>query len=507
MPAAGTTPWRVAWTLRLAATLFAILACGCSERGDDRIRFGLATAPVSLDARFATDAVSDRLVRLLHRPLVTLDEAGTPVPALARWQQLDARHYRFFLDADATFNSGRPVTAADVAATYRSVLDPDTASPHRDSLNNIATVTVVDQLTVDFALQHADMLFPATLVVGIMAAADLAPGPARDSWRESSGPFERLSRGVDDRVVMRRRHDGALFEFVPVKDVTVRALKLLAGELDIAQGNLPPEIFHWLSAQPALRGQRVAGTTFSYLGFNLAAGPTADRQIRTAIAHAIDREAIVRHLFRGTARSAAAIFPPRHWAGAADLETPKYDPQRARRLLADAGYGARRLELLYKTSGDPFRLRIATVLQSQLADVGIDLDIESLDWGTFYGDVKRGQFQLYALSWVGLALPDIFRYAFHSTSLPPAGANRGRYASATADALIEAAEDAPTRPARAAIYRALEQHLLYDLPYVPLWFEDQLVVSRRDINGYTTDANGHFDALVETFRSSRIEPR
>ncbi len=103
-----------------------------------------------------------------------------------------------------------------------------------------------------------------------------------------------------------------------------------------------------------------------------------------------------------------------------------------------------RCRLQYKTSTDPVRIRIATVIQQQLADVGIDLQLLSYDWGTFYGDIKAGRFQMYSLAWVGIKTPDIFRYAFYSDSLPPEGANRGRLADARVDQLIEAAEQAAT---------------------------------------------------------------
>jgi len=140
-------------------------------------------------------------------------------------------------------------------------------------------------------------------------------------------------------------------------------------------------------------------------------------------------------------------------------------------------------------------------MQSQLAEVGIDLAIESHDWGTFYGDITHGRFQLYGLSWVGLTQPDIFRHAFHSLSVPPAGANRGGYRSAVVDGLIEAAERAPDRARRKALYATLQAQVLEDLPYIPLWFEDHLVIMHRDIVGYTTDPNGTFDALAQTTRS------
>jgi peptide/nickel transport system substrate-binding protein len=134
-------------------------------------------------------------------------------------------------------------------------------------------------------------------------------------------------------------------------------------------------------------------------------------------------------------------------------------------------------------------------MKSQLAKVGIDLEIQSLDWGTFYGDVRKGHFQLYSLSWVGLKLPNIFRHAFHSESVPPNGANRGRYRQPMVDELIQEAEFSDNQRSHVEIYQALNERLMYDLPYVPLWYEDQLLVMRDAVVGYSTDVDGSFDAL------------
>ncbi len=123
--------------------------------------------------------------------------------------------------------------------------------------------------------------------------------------------------------------------------------------------------------------------------------------------------------------------------------------------MRQAGYTDERIRCSnYKTSTDPVRVRIATVIQQQLAEVGIDMRLSSYDWGTFFGDIKAGRFQMYSLAWVGIKTPDIFRYAFHSSSLPPEGANRGRLASAAVDRLIEAAEQGATLEAQGAILPA-----------------------------------------------------
>jgi peptide/nickel transport system substrate-binding protein len=178
-----------------------------------------------------------------------------------------------------------------------------------------------------------------------------------------------------------------------------------------------------------------------------------------------------------------------------------YDPERARGLLAEAGFNATHpLQLTYKTSTDAVRVRIATIIQQQLREVGIETRLQSYDWGTFYGDIKAGHFQMYSLAWVGIKTPDIFRYAFHSSSLPPEGANRGRLVSPRVDALIEAAEQGDSLPAQAVAYREVQQELLQQLPYIPLWYEDHVFAARSDIAGYRLAQDGNYDGLQQVHR-------
>jgi peptide/nickel transport system substrate-binding protein len=201
------------------------------------------------------------------------------------------------------------------------------------------------------------------------------------------------------------------------------------------------------------------------------------------------------------ARKAGAMLPPDHWSGHRELNGYPYDPVTARKLLREAGYDKNNpLRLTYKTSNNPFRLRLATIIQDQLKSAGIHLDIRSYDWGTFYGDIKNGRFQLYSLSWVGLKMPDVFRYAFHSSAVPPHGANRGRFISTRADALIEAAERSSDLEQQAALYRDLQGYLHEQLPYVPLWYEDNVLAVRDGISGYSLAADGNYDSLQSTNR-------
>ena len=501
--------WSYLQTLSIArwflAVCLATLLFSCGEApNQDIIRFGLANAPSNFDPRFATDATSARLNRLLYDRLVDFDEASQPIPALADWKQVSPTHYRFHLrPTRQPFHDGSPLTSHDVKATYQFILNPDNASPHRSPLRLITRIETPTTESIDFYLSQPDILFPHYLVIGILPEKLIQADHPFHEQPIGSGPFAFVQRSDDTRWRFVRHLDGQLFEMIRIGKPTVRALKLLAGEIDMLQNDLPPEIVVYLSQDTHLNVQRHRGSNFSYLGFNMRDPVVGQLQVRQAIAHAIDRDSIIQYVFQGTAYSANALLPPDHWAGLPVHPGYSYDQNRARALLHEAGVDKEHpIEVVYKTSTDPFRLRLATILQQQLDQVGIHTTIQSHDWGTFYGDIKAGHFQMYSLAWVGLKTPDIFNYAFHSHSIPPNGANRGRFMDETSDRLIQQAQVTQNLKEKQDTYRTLQAHLLQSLPYIPLWFEDHTFISRANITGYSVSPDGNYDGLLKVKRST-----
>ena len=488
---------------RLCALALLVLGSACTDPASDAFRFGLSSAPANLDPRFATDATSARVNRLLYDRLVDFNDAFEPVPSLADWEQLSPTHYRFHLTTnDHAFHDGAVLTAYDVKATYDFILDADNASPHRAALAVIDRIAVQNDTTLDFILHRPEPLFPGYLVIGIVPARLVVANHPLHEHPVGSGPFSFLARPDETRLHLLRIRDRQRFEFITVPDPTVRALKLMAGEIDMLQNDLPPELVGYLENNRTLKVQRKPGTNFSYLGFNFEDAVTRQALVRQAIAHAIDRREIIQYVLDGAARPARSLLPPEHWAGARDLKPVTHDPEQARALLRRAGYSIDHpARIVYKTSSDPFRVRLATVLQHQLQQVGIGVDLRSYDWGTFYGDIKAGRFQMYSLAWVGIQTPDIFDYVFHSESVPPRGANRGRFRSARADAFIDRARAAPDLETKQRWYVQLQRHLADALPYVPLWYEDHIFIARREVEGFTMARDGNYDGLAQVRRS------
>lgn len=477
------------------------LIVGCTDPKPEVLRFGLVSAPLDLDPRRATDAASSRVNRLLYRRLVEFDAANRPVPGLADWVQTSPLVYLFKLRDDPTVRNlpdGKRLTATDVHATLASIQDPDTGSPYRTQIAGIATMHVIDSEQLEIHLHKPDAIFPTRLVLEILPADLLASGHPFHHQPVGSGPFRLLAWPQPGRLSLLRHSDQQVIELVEVKDPGVRVMKLLRGEIDLLQSDLPPELFRFLRQKDTVQVAQCQGSNFTYIGLQMQDPVLAQLPVRQALAHAIDRQSIIRYLLDGGARLAHSLLPPNHWAGADDLPAITYDPQLARQFLAQAGYDEKHpLQLTYKTSTDPFRIRLATVIQAQLREVGIQVQVQSLDWGTFFGDIKSGRFQLYSLTWVGIKTPDHFRAIVHSSAVPPLGSNRGRYHNPAVDQLLDQAAIMPDLTGQAVVYRQLQHLLLQDLPYIPLWYEAQIAAANTAMRGYTPAADGNFDALEQ----------
>src|SRR5215472_16170446 len=242
-----------------------------------------------------------------------------------------------------------------------------------------------------------------------------------------------------------------------------------------------------------------AGTRLAYLAFNLRDPILGNVQVRQAIAYALDRQPMIKYLWRNQAQPARSILPVQSWAYNGAVPAYEHDPEKARQLLDAAGYSAVngvRFHITMKTSTDPNTRMMVAVMQQQLREVGIALDIRSFEFATFFSDVQHGAFQMYGLRWIGgNEDPDIFEYAFHSSKFPPNGANRSHYSNPQVDALIDQARREVDPAKRKPLYTEVQQILAQDLPYVNLWYLDNVLVRSNRVRGIKLNPAGNFDFL------------
>lgn len=475
----------------LAICFLQLCACDFASKDTSRdasvhplapIHFALSQAPLSLDPRVATDAASERVIRLIYQPLVDFDQHFKPTPKLASWEMVSATEYLVSLKAPRPlFHNQQPLNAEDVKATYDAIVQLDN-SPLSAEYANIEKITVHDTEHLTFYLKQPDPYFAAKLIIGIMPKRLLEQQHDFARHPIGNGPLAFVEK--NSKLVLRRVADGQDITLSEVKDPTVRVLKLLRGETDLLQGELPAELVKYLQTKPDVIVKTSPGANYSYLGLNMQDPVLSKLKVRQAIAHAIDRQALIDKVMVNHTRIAGAILPPEHYAGNSSLKAYDYNPELAKHLLTEAGLSLP-VKLIYKTSTDAQRVRIATILQAQMRPAGIALEIRSLDWGTFFEDVQQGNFQLFGLTWVGIKTPEIYTKVFSANHFPPNGFNRGRFSDATLDSLLEK-ED----------WQAATNRIHEQLPYIPLWHEGQFAVFDKKITNYSPKPDGNWDDLA-----------
>jgi peptide/nickel transport system substrate-binding protein len=292
--------------------------------------------------------------------------------------------------------------------------------------------------------------------------------------------------------------DRVTFRVVP--DAIVRALELRKGAADVEMSSLSPDMVPVLAKRPELQVTEEPGTNFAYLGVNLEDAILAKKEVRQALAYATDRESLVRYLLRGEARLASGILPPNHWAFEGDVRKYGYDPAEAERLLDAAGFrrGADgvRMRLMLKVSTQEQARLLGAALQDQWRKIGVALEVRPLEAATLFSDLDKGNFQLSYSIWVGANNdPDIFDLVFSSKKIPPNGRNRGHYRNARVDGLIGQIRGEMDRSKRKELCSEVQKIIAEELPYVPLWYVDQVSVHRRGLEVELTPT-GDFDFLA-----------
>jgi len=499
--------WRsidlVMWKTKFLRFVFSVSLClcgliGCGDTSPvdpNVITLAVFASPTTFDPRIGTDEVSQKAYQLLYDNLLELDEQLRVGPGLATsWEHPDALTYVVYLQRGVKFHDGHELTSADVAYTFNSLIDPSFVSARRGAFALLDRVEAVDPYTARFVLKKPSGSFLIQLVFPIVPAG---AGPALRAQPVGTGPYRFVGYAVDDRLELAAfrdyhrgppRNAGLVLKVVP--DEIMRGLELRKGSVDLVVNDLSPDTVAQLGDDDGMQVVTSTGTDYAYVGVNLRDKVLADRRIRRAIGHAIDREAIVKYLRRGLAQPAVGVVPPASWAFKADTFQFAYDPAQSRRLLDEAGFPdpdgdgpRRRLQLSLKVSTNEFYRLQAAVIQQNLAQVGIDLDVRSYEFATLALDVARGNFQLVTLQWVGISDPDMLRRVFHSNQVPPNGFNRGYYQNPEVDRLIDQATSVAGDVERAALYGQVQQLVAEDAPYISLWYKTNVAVGSRTLDG------------------------
>lgn len=466
----------------------AIIACRSSETPLDTVVVSIEKAPLSRHPVFASDAYSFWISELIAESLVTIGKDLTIQPQLAeKWSSPTPTSYRFVLKKGVSFHNGQPLTCQDIHASLMRYASTD--SPFSGAFQRIKKSTCSqDGSEIEIHLKEPYAAFLTDLVTAkVFPESTLQEVVANTKTFVGTGPMRLVE--ADERHIKLEtfdRHWGEKpsFKFIlfqVTSDPQTRFLALKKGSVDLALNVLPPAQVEEARALPSLEVMSAPGVTFQYISMNHTHPELKKRDIRKAIAHGIDRESIIKQKLRDMATLTNSLLSKESYFFEADLPSYAYDPNKSRELLKAHGFTQEKpLVLNFKTSNDPQAVSLALIYKEQLNQVGIQLNVKSLEFATFFDDVKKGNFDLHSLRWVGVTEPNAYFDFLHTSNFAPKGRNRGYYSNSTLDSLAAKANVVVDPNKRKKLYSEIQKLAATDLPYINLWHMRNVAVFRKD---------------------------
>ena len=482
---------------------------------------GLVAEPVNLDPPQVTDLNSNRVGRRIVETLVTFPEESTQiVPGLAEsWTiSKDGLQYTFKLRRGITFHDGTPLNAEAVKFSIERQINPNHPAyklgkyPFANFFfGNVKAVEVLSEERVAFLLNEARASFIAVLAQG--AASIVSPtavmkwGPDYPTHPVGTGPFRFASWDRGQRVILEKNPTYWKYPvkverviYRPIVEDQARLTELLTGTLDVIVG-VPADFVSQLEQNAKITLLKQVGAHVWYLGMNNQKKPFDDKRVRQALNYAVNKDAIVKDVLKGTGAASRGPVLPGTWGADPALKPYPYDPERAKKLLAEAGYPSGFSTTLWvpeSGSGMQAPVAMSTVMQSNLKAVGVNVSLQTMEWGAYLAKLRTKEQELFALSWMaGTEDPDMVMYPLlHSSQWTPVGPNRALYKNARFDTLLQQARLTTDQAKRAQLYREAQRVLVDDAPWVFVDHEIQIAALSKRVQGFKLHPS--FDLRVET---------
>ncbi len=470
---------------------------------------GQIAEPKSADPQAVTAINDFRILVNVYDGLVRYADGSLEVePALAtRWEiSDDGRTYTFYLREGVRFHDGTRFDAQAVKFTFDRMLDEH--HPFHDTgpfplsffFSAIDRTEVLDDYTVRFHLDApyapflTNLAYPTALIVSPTAVQRYENGFGRHPV--GTGPFEFVEWESNRKLVVERNGeywDGApqlqTVVFRPVTNDNARTIAMLSGDLDVMV-EVPPDSVALFRRDDGFRIYQQAGPHVWFLILNLREGPFRDRRVRQAVNYAIDKEALVGSLLQGTATVAdSPIAPVFTWAYNESLEPYPHDPEKARRLIREAGYEGAEITFLVTRGGSGMLapVSMATAIQADLAAVGLRATIETYEWNTYLDRVNaglEGTADMAEMAWMTNS-PHMLPFVTLRTAAFPetGGFNSGYYSNRRVDELLNTAQRSTDRAERARLYKEMQAIVFDDAPWAFIANWKQTAVAAAGVQG------------------------
>lgn len=505
----------------LALAAVCISAAACRRSNAEFVTVALSDKFSTLDtlnSASPASAADERLRTLMFNTLVRKDESFDYVGELASeiGTSEDGKVITFVLRDGVKFHNGKDFTSSDVRYTFDELFNKkgyksgaffDTVNKER--VPHISSIATPDPKTV--VITVARPALRNQLLSNLVAIPIIPEGSNEQQAAQpvGSGPFKFQSFDPSQNIVELTANpdyfDGApsvpKLRIKTVTDASSLQAELQTGGVDLAPlpSNLPPDTLRSMGQLPNLKVEQFEGSNVQYLVFNVTSPPLDNVKVRQAIGYAIDREKIVEELLFDQAKVAHSVLPAGSKAYSPGTEY-RYDPQRARQLVAESGYKGEPIVFKF-SSGNSAVSQYSQVIQNALTEVGLRVQIETLEVGTIRTQLTQGQFQMYTGIWTGGNQDPIFLKDLFTTGRIPAEGvpccNRGRYSNPEVDQLVESAINEVNPDKARELYKQAWTIISRDVPLLPLWYPANMVVANKRIGNIKINPSGDWTFIKD----------
>ena len=494
----------LATALSLIMMLSLFAGCGISDlslggvvSGEEvrtDIIIGVTSDVVSPDPHKQNDTASGKVLHMLYDTLVVMNGDGEFEPCLAEsWENTSDTEYVFHLRKGVKFHNGVEMKASDVKFSIERCMQSAKTAQATDSVDH---VEVIDDYTVKIVTKYPFAPFYST-VASSTKVSILPEEYVRKCDAESETAFQEAPIGTGPMVydswapnnyfkVVRNDNYWAgepvttSITIRVIPEATSLTIALETGEVDIVESIQAVDIRR-VKDNPDLKWLEQVQGSVTYLGMNYAKEPYNNTNLRKAIAYGINRQSIIDVILEGNGTILNSVFPPMMPGYDDTIEGYEYDVEKAKHYMAEAGYPDGGLSLEIATSGDE-RNRIAQLIQSDLAKVGIDISIELLEWGAYLEYVGGTDHEMFILGWSNAYEPDGNMFdTFHKDR--PSTTNRSNFRNDEISAKIEAARQELDWTKREEMYKELQQLIMAEPVWIPLFAKTAVIGMNRGLEG------------------------
>lgn len=481
---------------------------------DKTLTIGIAKEPAQLNPVLIPGLFGEAIAGSIFDTLISFKEdPSTPAPGLAKSWEIneDGTIYTFHLREGVTFHNGAKLTAKDVKYTIEAIKNPDNASPSKEFLDPIDSVEVIDDYTVKLNLSapYAPlMLALGSATLGILPAELVAEVGMDEFDRKpvGTGPYKFVEWLPDDKIVLTKNSDYFLTTpaldkvvFRPIPKPEVMAAEIESGGVDIAHRLLPQDVER-LSTSDRVEVMTIPGLSNSYMGFSFTKAPFSDLRFRQAVYQAVPFDPAIKGIWKGVGERSYTWIP--NGVQPKDEEYMQsralsYNPEKAKALfeeLKKEGIIEDGFEFSIYTSQNPFRVKIATAVATELRKYGLKAKVESLEWGTLFPILKADS-GCYIMGWGSVPDPDRWTYKiFHTGS----SMNFSNYSKPEIDKALELGRTVVDSQERSEQYKMVMRTALgEDYIHIPLVFKNVTAVTGKNVEGFKPSPQDYFHLVTE----------